>query len=345
MQGPLDNLNLEELPEPTFFVKKPTALVAAEKNFKADSSKIEKQVQDAVKHALPTDVGTDVSSKSVRGSNQFVLNGLQAVANQTGKSAVQEGGEASPEIRTMVADGKNWACTPFEPSDVSNPAALSLVQTSMPTSSASNMPDLPNPSSAFPSTTNDLSGKSGRRLLQNQTEPSSQVKRRPRYLTFAMDMIVCRSLLHDLSVLTEVLILQASIKAGRLPDPSTAEDTINPSEGKVIDPFYGLPTTTKAQTRNPFTGEDKFPASSQSTYGGYGDAYGGYGGYGDPYGAYGMYDDSMDFSAFSPGGAYGSLPPVRIANSFPLFFPRHCFCSMFLGRDIFVACRFEGRHS
>lgn len=189
-QGPLDNLNLEELPEPTFFVKKPTALVAAEKNFKADSAKIEKQVQDVVKHALPSDVGADVSSKSVRSNNQFVLNGLQSVANQTGKSAIQEGGEASPEIRTMMADGKNWACTPFEPSDVSNPAALSLVQTSMPTSSGSDMPALPNPSSAFPSTANDLSGKSGRRLLQNQTEPSSQVKRRFYLFMIPMDITV-----------------------------------------------------------------------------------------------------------------------------------------------------------
>lgn len=177
MQGPLENLDLEELPEPNFYVKKPTALVAAEKNMKADSSKVEKQMQDIIRHALPTDVGADVSSKSLpsNSNSKFVLNGLQAVANATGKSAVQEGGDISPEIRTMVADGKNWACTPFEPTDVSNPAALSLVQTSMPGSSksASGLPELPNPSSAFPSAANDLSGKSGRRLLET-AEPTSQ---------------------------------------------------------------------------------------------------------------------------------------------------------------------------
>eukprot|EP00884_Botryococcus_braunii_P015883 jgi/Botrbrau1/2979/Bobra.0026s0042.2 len=276
-KGPLDNLDLEALPEPNFYVKKPTALVAAEKNMKADSSKIEKQMQDFVRHALPSDVGADVSSKSLPSSgNKFVLNGLQSVANATGKSAVQESGDNTPEIRTMVADGKNWACTPFEPTDVSNPAALSLVQTSMPGSSktASGLPEMPNPSSAFPSSANDLSGKSGRRLLQNDAaEPTAKT----------------------------------TISAGHLPDPSDSPDTINPAEGKVIDPFYGMPTG-KAQTTNPFTGEDKFPASAES-YGGYGDMYGGYGsGYG---GAYGLYDDSMDFSAFSPGGAYGSLPPVR----------------------------------
>jgi hypothetical protein len=176
----LDNLDLQELPEPDFYVKKPTALVRAEKNLKADSAKIEKNLQDVVKHALPSDVGADVSSKSLPSSNKFVLNGLQSVANATGKSAVQEGGDSTPEIRTMVADGKNWACTTFEPTDVSNPAALSLIQTSMP-ESGSSAAGLPNPSSAFPSNANDLSGKtSGRRLLETEKEePTAQVNQLP----------------------------------------------------------------------------------------------------------------------------------------------------------------------
>ena len=197
-----------------------------------------------------------------------------------------------PDVRTFAADGKDWACTPFEPAS-RDPKALAMAAgVTAPAPSTRRLMQAAAAASAAAAATADADAEAAIRAeiasMEAATDASAAVPAAADATAAATAAAVkdeAASVLDgaagaaDAAAATGAAAASAVDAAaaavapasgslavsGGMPAKPSMEDTINPAGGKIVDPsaLLGVPNSATPALINPLTGENKFASSEE----------------------------------------------------------------------------------